>query len=92
MPVVTRVRKVQAPDGKHEHIGGVCTADGTYFSRQQVAAAIDAGEAWWSEGAGTRARIRKAPYCPYSECLTFPYLTTAPDHTTANNLENLPGC
>jgi len=24
--------------------------------------------------------------------LTFPYLTTAPDHTTANNLENLPRC
>lgn len=92
MPVVMRVRKVQAPDGRHAHIGGVCTADGSYFSRQHVAGAIDAGEEWWSEGGGTQARIRKAPFCPVQGCLTFPYLTTAPDHTAANNLENLPGC
>ncbi len=92
MPVVTRVRMVQAPEGKHEHIAGVCTVEGTYFSRQDVAGAIDAGEEWWTEAGGTRARIRKAPYCPVQGCLTFPYLTTAPDHTPTNNLENLPTC
>jgi hypothetical protein len=92
MPVVTRVRKVQAPDGEHQHIGGVCTSDGSYFSRHDVARSLDSGEEWWSESGGTRARIRKAPFCPVPGCLTFPYLTTAPDHTSANNLENLPGC
>ena len=92
MPVVTRVRKVQAPDGKHEHIDGVCTSDGSYFPRKQVASAIAAGEEWWTEGGGRRARIRRAPYCPVPGCLTFSYLTTAPGHTVANNVENLPRC
>jgi hypothetical protein len=92
MPVVTRVRKVQAPEGRHEHIAGVCTVDGSYFSRQEVASSLDAGEDWWSEGGGTRTRIRKAPYCPVQGCLTFPYLTTAPDHTPTDNLEHLPTC
>ena len=92
MPVVTRVRKVQAPEGRHEHIAGVCTVEGSYFTRQEVASSLDAGEDWWSEGGGTRTRIRKAPYCPVQGCLTFPYLTTAPDHSPANNLEHLSRC
>lgn len=72
---------------------GVCTADGTYHLRNEVAVAIEGGEEWWTDGGdGLRARIRKAPYCPYSDCLTFPYLTTAPDHSRANDLENLPRC
>ena len=92
MPVATRVRKVRAPGGEHEHIAGVCTVVGAYVSRQDVASSLDAGEEWWSEGGGTRARIHKAPYCPVPGCLTFPYLTTAPDHTATNNLENLLRC
>jgi hypothetical protein len=92
MPVVTRVRKVRAPEGQHEHLAGVCTAEGSYFSRQEVASSLDAGEEWWSEGGGTRTRIRKASFGPVQGCLTFPYLTTAPDHSPANNLENLSRC
>jgi hypothetical protein len=30
--------------------------------------------------------------CPMPPCSASPYLTTAPDHTAANNLENLPRC
>lgn len=92
MPTVTRVRKERSADGGHEHIGGVCTTDGAYFTRSYVAARIDAGEAWWSSGGGQLARIKKITYCPRPACLASPYITTAPDHTTANNLENLPTC
>ncbi len=91
MPVVTRVRRVRASDGGHEHLAGVCTAEGVYFSRFDVADAIEAGEEWWSEGDGARVKIRRAPSCPFPGCST-PYLTTAPDHTPANNLEQLPDC
>ena len=92
MTVVTRVRHVQAPDGTHDHLGGVCTAEGVYYSRYDVADAIDAGETWWSEGDGTRVLIRKAPFCPVPGCLTFPYLTTAEDDQSPSSLEQLPAC
>lgn len=91
MPVVTRVRRVQAPDGGHEHLAGVCTAEGVYFSRFDVAIAIEAGEEWWAERDGARARIRPASSCPFPGCST-PYLTTAPDHTPVTDLERLPPC
>jgi hypothetical protein len=92
MPTVTKVRKERVSDGTHEHIAGVCTTDGTYSSRAQVAASIDAGSAWYSSGGGSTARIRKIAHCPAAACLASPYITTDPDHTTANNLENLPRC
>ena len=92
MPTVTKVRKERADDGTHEHIEGVCTRDGTHFTRGYVARRIDAGEAWYSEGGGRQARIKKINYCPRPACPASPYITTAPDHTTENNLENLPPC
>lgn len=92
MPTVTRVRKERAADGSHEHIEGVCTTDGVHHTRREVAQRIDTGEAWWSQGGGQTARIKKITYCPRPACLASPYITTAPDHTTANNLEELPRC
>lgn len=91
MQIVTRVRRVPSPDGGHEHLAGVCTAEGTYVSRHDVANAIDGGEEWWSERDGERARIRTAFSCPFPGCVR-PYLTTAPDHTPATDLERLPNC
>ena len=91
MPIVTRVRRVRAPDGRHEHLAGVCTAEGVYFSRYDVAIAIEAGEDWWLERDGVRARIQRAPSCPFPGCAT-PYLTTELDHGPLNDLERLPAC
>lgn len=91
MPVVTRVRRVSAPDGQHEHLAGVCTAEGVYFSRIDVAMAIASGEEWWSERNGSRARIRAVAHCPFPGCAT-PYLTTEANHDPTNNLEHLPLC
>jgi uncharacterized protein DUF3892 len=92
MPTATRVRKVQSDDGSHEHIEGVCTADGTHYTRGYIASRIDAGEVWFSQGGGQQALIKKITSCPRPACLASPYITTAPDHSTANNLENLPRC
>jgi hypothetical protein len=92
MPTVTRVRKEQSDDRSHEHIEGVCTTDGVHHTRRRVADGIDAGETWWSQGGGKLARIKKITYCPRPACRATPYITTEPDHTTANNLEDLPRC
>ena len=91
MPIVTRVRRVRAPAGGHDHVAGVCTAEGVYFSRYDVLAGIDAGEEWWADRDGARARIRSAQTCPFPGCAT-PYLTTDPGLTTDNALEQLPDC
>jgi hypothetical protein len=90
--VVTRSRKELSSDGTHHHIAGVCTADGAYYTRAQVIAGIDRGESWVTSAGGSTARIKKIAYCPHSGCYMSPYITTAPDHTTANNLDNLPAC
>ena len=92
MPTVTKVRKERAGDGSHEHIAGACATDGTYWTRAQVTASIDAGSIWYSSGGGSTARVRKIAHCPAWACPATPYITTDPDHTTANNLENLPRC
>jgi hypothetical protein len=82
---------VPSPDGGHQHLAGVCTADGVYYSRQEVAASIEAGLAWWTERDGERAVIRTAASCPFPGCVR-PYLTTAPDHAPMSDLERLPNC
>ena len=92
MPVVTKVRKEMSSDGTHQHIAGVCAQSGVYSTRAAVIAGIDSGQDWQTFGGGQYARIRKLRYCPASACLLSPYITTAPDHTTANNLDNLPPC
>ena len=90
--MVTHTRKEASADGTHEHVAGVCTTVGTYFTRAEVVSGIDRGETWLTSGGGSTARIKKISYCPRTGCYLSPYITTAPDHTTANNLDNLPPC
>ena len=92
MKIVTKVRKETSTDGTHRHLEGVCTIDETHYSRGQVVASINAGEDWYTSAGGHQARIKPMTYCPAPACRAQPYITTAPDHTTVNNLENLPPC
>jgi hypothetical protein len=92
MPVVTKVRKEQSSDGTHEHIASVCTSDSGNYTRSQVVAGIDAGQDWRTFGGGQYAVIHKVTYCQAPACYLSPYITTRPDHSTANNLDNLPPC
>lgn len=92
---VTNVRKESSGSGvdRHEHIVGVCPEIGGFKTNQNVWDSIDSGESWWTRAAdGSTARIKKLTYCPHPACIFKPYLTTAPDHTTKNNLDNLPHC
>ena len=93
MPEVDRVRKETSyVPSQHEHIEGVCSG-GTHYTRLQVVAGIRRGENWYTRGTdGSTARMKEMPSCPRSGCPATPYITTAPDHTAANNLENLPRC
>jgi hypothetical protein len=93
MPTVTGVRKELSSDRSHHHIEGVCTDTALHYTRAQVVTGLDRGERWVTKGAdGSQAIIREATYCPHGSCYLSPYITTAPDHTTANNLENLKAC
>ena len=92
MPTVLRVRMEMSSDGTHQHIAGVCLQDGSYRTRAQVVAGIDAGQDWNTFGGGKYAKIRRITYCPAPTCLLTPYITTAPDHTKENNLDNLSRC
>jgi len=92
VPLVTRVRKELSADGTHWHIEGVCTEDGGHYSRKEVADRIDSGEAWSSSDGDSSVRIRTIVSCPMPPCSASPYLTTSPDHSASNNLENLPRC
>lgn len=91
---VTKVRKqtVANKDGtSHEHIVGVVTNLGRFYTNKEVVDSIDTGHDWYTEvDKEPRAKIKKAGSCARSGCLHSPYLTTSPDHTTRNNLENLP--
>lgn len=94
MAEVTGVRKgASSKGGTHEHIVGVCTTAGTYYTRVQVVAGINAGEDWHTRASDDSvATIKETSECSHSGCSASPYITTAPDHTTANNLNNLPAC
>lgn len=74
----------------HEHTQGVIDSTGTFHTRASVVRSIDNGNLWQTSGGGRTARIRKIAQCPRPGCSVTPYITTAPDHTTANNLDNLP--
>jgi hypothetical protein len=92
VPTVTNVRKETSADGTHRHIEGVCVIDGTHYTRAQVVASINAGNRWVTSAGGSTAVIKPITFCPASACLATPYITTAPDHTPTNNLDNLPAC
>lgn len=92
MPTVTRVRKELAHNPRaHEHIVGVCTADGRYYTRGQVVDGINRGELWVTSASGTSAQIKEVAYCTVAPgCPATPYITTAPDHDVVSSLDNLP--
>jgi uncharacterized protein DUF3892 len=85
---VTKVSKVQA--NGHRHLSGVYADYGVHYTRQQVVDSIDNGNTWKTSAGGYTATIRKVTYCPTGSCMTSPYITTNPDSTTLDNLENLP--
>ncbi|HTE83895.1 MAG TPA: DUF3892 domain-containing protein [Dehalococcoidia bacterium] len=89
---VTHTRKELSADQTHRHIEGVCTSSGLHYTRRQVVDSINLGNTWITDAAGRTAVIKPMAYCPAAGCLATPYITTAPDHSTANNLENLPPC
>jgi hypothetical protein len=91
---VTRVRKESArvsSGASHEHIIGVITNAGTYHTNKQVVDSLAVRNEWYTSVEGQpKAKIREMAYCPKTDCFHKPYLTTDPDHSTRNNLENLP--
>lgn len=91
---VNRVHKVPSSDGVHQHIGWVCREDGGGTATPaEVIASMDRGNDWRTRASdGTTAKIKPLTFCPASGCLHKPYITTAPDHSAANNLDNLPPC
>lgn len=90
--VVTKVRKESSDDGSHKHIEGVCTNDGTHYTRKQVVDSINAGNAWKTQADGYEETIKAISCCPKSGCLASPYIKTNPDGTKKDNLENLDSC
>lgn len=88
---VNKVRKQWAADKSHQHIIGVVTVANIFYTNKEVTDSLAAGNEWFTDVSGVpRAKIHKVSYCAATSCLHAPYLTTAPDSTTANNLENLP--
>ena len=93
MFIVTGTQKEVAPDRYHMHIKAVCVRTGQSYTRAQVVASIATGEKWYTLGKdGTYAEIKLLGKCPVAGCTEVPYLTTRPDHSTANNLDNLGPC
>ena len=91
--VVTNVRKEWSNQGtRHEHIEGVCTSGGAHYTRRQVVDSIRAGNQWVTSAGGREATIREVSYCPVGSCMAAPYITTRPDSSKDDNLENLPHC
>jgi hypothetical protein len=91
---VDRVHKARTPERSHTHIACVHTVGSDRrWTPAQVAASILSGEEWLTRGTdGSSARIRPLAKCPFPGCSFGPDITTYPDHTRANNLDNLPPC
>ena len=92
MPTVTHVRKERSASGTHQHIAGVCTAEGTYYTRAQVVAGLRRNETWRTSAGRLSAAIREIRQCQYPGCSETPYITTDADSSRADNLDNLPPC
>lgn len=84
---INAVRKepVAAPVS-HQHIASVRLTDGSTLTRAQVIQKINGGDTFTTSGypAG-RVYVHNCPRCG-----TGDYITTHPDATTTNNLDNLP--
>ena len=89
---VTKTRFERVANPPHEHIEGVCTVDGSHYTRRQVVDSMAAGNQWATWDGRSTAHIKPLTYCPHSSCAATPYITTAPDHSVTNNLDNLPRC
>jgi hypothetical protein len=85
--IVTHVRKETVPAG-HKHIAQVKVDGGVVYSRLQVVESITSGTTWITSAAGASAPVRVTDRCPHG--CTIPYITTAPDGTKVDNLDNLP--
>lgn len=90
--VVTKVRKESSADGTHRHIAGVCTANGTYYTRKQVVDSINAGNTWKTSADGYEAGIEPLTHCPRTNCTATPYIRTNADNAKKDNLEDLDPC
>jgi Protein of unknown function (DUF3892) len=91
--VVRKVRMEWSLDGGwHQHIEGVCTEGDAFYTRDEVVRSLRAGDVWTTEGDGDYARIREVRSCNHPGCTVTPYITTAPDETKTNNLDELPRC
>jgi hypothetical protein len=88
--IVTKVRKELSSNGAHKHIEGVCTSDGTHYTRKKVVDSINEGNYWKTEAGGYGETIKTIGSCP--KCSASPYIKTNPDSTGLDNLENLPSC
>jgi hypothetical protein len=92
---VTKVCKEKDRKDKstHEHIIGVCTNTGQFYSNQEIVDSLQAGNEWYTSVAGEpMARIESRKSCTYTGCNHKPYLKTEADPSKKNNLENLPHC
>lgn len=87
MHQITRVHMVaSSTGGYHEHIGAVELSTGQRLSREAVITEIRRGVVFYTMVNGQQARV----YAPNCHRCRAPYITTSPDGTTANNLDNLP--
>ena len=75
---VTKVRMELSRDTTHMHIEGVCTSEGTHYTRKQVVDSINAGNTWKTSAAGYEATIKTMNYCPHTGCMATPYIKTNP--------------
>lgn len=70
----------------HQHIAAVRLTNGSTLTRAQVIAHINAGDTFTTVGDPQgRVYVHACPYCHSGD-----YITTHPDGTTTNNLDNLP--
>lgn len=93
MYLVKKVRKetVHANGCEHEHIVGVITSAGVYYSNERVASSIAASDEWLTDAeASPRTRIEVVGYCPASDCYHRPYLCARAGSEGRDRLDELP--
>lgn len=71
---------------RHQHIIAVKLANGVTLDLPRVIQQIKEGVAFYTVANGYQARV----YAAACRLCRNPYITTSPDDTTANNLDNLP--
>jgi Protein of unknown function (DUF3892) len=84
---INAVRKEPAyGPAAHQHISAVRLTNGAALTRAEVIAHISAGDTYTTIGEPQgRVYVHPCPWCGFGQ-----YITTRPDATTTNNLDNLP--